>query len=117
LSRWHPFLKEFAIKNVTGFRPHLSAVQAHEALQKNIKIADAAQPCAVLWFGEIMLRRLYRELGYSSMRAYALEELDFSSTRAGDFMRLARSSRWQIKTMKSSGCKLRSKTAANTWCG
>jgi len=50
---------------------------------------DQARHCAVLWFGEIMQRKLYRELGFSTMHAYAVEELGFSLTRAGDFMRLA----------------------------
>jgi len=49
---------------------------------------DQARHCAVLWFGEIMQRELYRELGFSTMHAYAVEELGFSLTRAGDFMRL-----------------------------
>lgn len=66
------------------------ANQAHVALQKSVEIRDRAQHCAVLWFGEIMRRELYRELGYSTMRAYAPDALGFSATRAGDFMRLAR---------------------------
>ena len=36
-----------------------------------------------------MPRELYRDLGYSTMRAYAMEDLGFSSTRDGDFRRLA----------------------------
>jgi len=66
-----------------------SADQAHHALKNCVKVMDQAQHCAVLWFGDIMSRRLFRELGYSTMRAYAMQELGFSSTRAGDFMRLA----------------------------
>lgn len=71
------------------FRAGTSATHAHQALKKCVEIINQTQQCAVLWFGEIMARQLYRELGYSTMRAYALEELGFSSTRAGDFMRLA----------------------------
>ena len=37
-----------------------------------------------------MRRELYRKLGYSTMRAYALDALGFSATRAGDFIRLAK---------------------------
>jgi 5-methylcytosine-specific restriction endonuclease McrA len=44
----------------------------------------------VLWFGEVMRRRLYRDLGYSSINQYALTELGFSTSRTGDFIRLAR---------------------------
>ncbi len=45
---------------------------------------------AVLWFGEIMRRGLYRKLGYSSINQYARTELKFSKTRTGDFIQLAR---------------------------
>lgn len=72
------------------FRPGLGAENAHIALKKSIAIMNRAQHCAVLWFGEIMRHKLYRELGFSTMRAYALEELGFSPTRAGDFIRLAK---------------------------
>ena len=76
--------------NMPVFRSGLGASQAHIALKKSVEIMNQAQHCAVLWFGEIMRRELYRELGYSTMRAYALEDLEFSSTKAGDFMRLAK---------------------------
>lgn len=72
-----------------GFQPDFTAHQADDALRKCIATMDRAQHCAVLWFGEIMARHLYRDLGYSTMRAYALEELGFSATRAGDFIRLS----------------------------
>ena len=75
--------------NMPVFQPQCSADQAHKSLQESIKIQDHAQHCALLWFGEIMRRKLYRELNYGSMRAYAMEGLGFSSTRAGDFIRLA----------------------------
>jgi hypothetical protein len=72
-----------------SFRPGSTAAEAHHALHTSLRILDQAQHCAVLWFGEIMRRRLHRELGFSSMRQYATEGLGFSPTRAGDFMRLA----------------------------
>jgi hypothetical protein len=51
---------------------------------------DEAHQCAVLWFGEIMRRRLYRNLGFSTINQYAMQELGFSKSRTGDFIRLAR---------------------------
>jgi hypothetical protein len=51
---------------------------------------DEAHQCAVLWFGDLMHRHLYRELGYSSINQYASQKLGFSRSRAGDFIRLAR---------------------------
>lgn len=79
-----------ANREIPEFRPGLAADQAHLALKTSVAIMNRAQHCAVLWFAEIMRRERYRELGFSRMRAYALEELGFSPTRAGDFVRLAR---------------------------
>ena len=75
--------------NMPEFRPGQGARQAHQALKQSVEIIDRAQHCAVLWFAEIMKRRLFRELGYSSIYQYASEELGFSATRTGDFKRLA----------------------------
>ena len=75
--------------NMPEFRSGQGANQAHIALKKSIEIRDQAQHCAVLWFADIMHRKLHRELGFSTMRAYALEGLGFSPTRAGDFITLA----------------------------
>jgi 5-methylcytosine-specific restriction endonuclease McrA len=75
--------------NIPEFFPGQSAGQAHLALKKSVEILDRAQHCAVLWFAEILKRRLFKELGYSSIYQYAAEELGFSPTRTGDFKRLA----------------------------
>ncbi len=74
--------------NSPEFRPGRSAGQAHIALKQSVEIMDQAQHCAVLWFAEILKRRLFRKLGYSSMNQYASEELGFSVTKTGDFKRL-----------------------------
>ena len=73
-----------------SFAPGLPAREADLALKSASATEEAARKCAVLWFGEILGRGLYRELGYSSMPAYARAELGYSETRIGDFMRLAR---------------------------
>ncbi len=75
--------------NMPEFRPGRSAGQAHQAMKQSVAIMDRAQHCAVLWFGEIMKRGLFRDLGFSSIYQYASEELGFSTTRTGDFKRLA----------------------------
>jgi 5-methylcytosine-specific restriction endonuclease McrA len=64
------------------------ARDAHRALVDSLAALDHARQCAVLWFGDIMRRGLFRELGYSSMNQYAREGLGFSRTRTGDFIRL-----------------------------
>ena len=71
------------------YEPGHGAHQAHESLKQCVQVMDRAQHRAVLWFGEIMKRRLYEDLGYSSIYQYASEELGFSVTRTGDFKRLA----------------------------
>lgn len=75
--------------NMLEFHHGQNAGQAHLALKRSVEIMDRAQHCAVLWFAEILKRRLFRELGYSSMNQYAAEELGFSVTKTGDFKRLA----------------------------
>ena len=75
---------------LTPFAPGQSARAADLALKSATQAESAARQCAVLWFGEIQERGLYRELGYSSMPQYARVELGFSETRISDFMRLTR---------------------------
>ncbi len=72
------------------YRPQQSASQAHIALKQAVLTMDQARHCAVLWFADILARRLYTQLGYASIQLYASKELGFSSTRTGDFVRLAR---------------------------
>ena len=76
--------------NATRFESHKSARFADAALKNSVRALEQAQQCAVLWFGEIMRRKLYRKLGYSSINQYAQIELKFSKTRTGDFVHLAR---------------------------
>jgi len=40
-------------------------------------------------FGEILRRKLYRDLGYSSIQAYAAESLGFTPSKTSQFVRLA----------------------------
>jgi 5-methylcytosine-specific restriction endonuclease McrA len=72
------------------FEPRKSADFAHRALTRSIRAEEQARQCAVLWFGEIMKRRLYRDLGYSSINQYARRALGFSKTRTGDYVQLAK---------------------------
>ncbi len=65
-----------------------SAVDVHESLRRSLAALEEARQCAVLWFGEVMSRRLYLELGYSSINQYAKVELGFSKSRTWDFVRL-----------------------------
>jgi len=67
-----------------------SAANVDASLCSSLAAAEEAHQCAALWFGDLMHRHLYRELGYSSINQYASQKLGFSRSRAGDFIRLAR---------------------------
>jgi hypothetical protein len=75
---------------MTPFLPDQSANTAHIAMKSALKSMESAKQCAVLWFGEILERKLYLALGYSSINQYAKVELGFSSSRTGDFIQLCR---------------------------
>ena len=69
--------------------PDQPAAAVHAFLQRSLAVMDDAHQCAVLWFGEVMNRRLFRDLGHSSINQYADQELGFSKSKVGDFIRLA----------------------------
>lgn len=71
------------------YRQGLSADAADAALRQALEALQRADQCAVLWFAEIANRKLYRELGYSSIHQYASEALGFSRSRTYRFLRLA----------------------------
>jgi 5-methylcytosine-specific restriction endonuclease McrA len=68
----------------------LPAAEVHARLLAALERLQRAERNAVLWFAEIDRRRLYRDLGYSSIQAYASEKLGFSSGKTYQFIRLAR---------------------------
>jgi len=72
------------------FQANQSASEANRAMKLAVNTLTQARHCAVVWFAEIVTRKLYRDLGYSSIYQYAEMELEFSSTRTGDFLRLAK---------------------------
>jgi len=74
-----------AVAFVSGQSP----ARVHASLRRSLVALEEAQQCAVLWFGEVMKRRLYRDFECSSMNQYAVRELGFSQSRARDFVRLA----------------------------
>ena len=73
-----------------SFVSNQSSARAHQNLKQSLQAMEHSQQCAVLWFGEIMRRRLFRAYGHSSINQYAVRELGFSKSRTDDFVRLAR---------------------------
>ncbi|RKZ19412.1 hypothetical protein DRQ50_02045, partial [bacterium] len=69
-----------AVAFVSGQSP----ARVHSSLRRSLAALEEAQQCAVLWFGEVMRRRLYRDFECSSMNQYAVRELGFSQSRARD---------------------------------
>ena len=76
---------------MSDFQSGLTADQAHARLRDSLQALQHAEKNAVLWFDEIRRRRLYRQLGYSSIHAYAAERLGFSKSRCSQFIRLTES--------------------------
>ncbi len=72
------------------FYPNQTATEAHKSLISALEIKDAAHQCSLDWFGEIFDRKLYRELGFSSINQYAKDALGFSRTKVGDYIKLTR---------------------------
>ena len=89
---------------MTEFTIGLSATAAHSALESAIKTMDDAKQNAVLWFGDILQRKLYQELGYATMGQYATQALGFSPARASDFMNICR----KLKKLPKLAAKLES---------
>jgi hypothetical protein len=72
------------------FQTNQPAAKVHASLRNSLATLEEAHQCSVWWFGEVMRRRLFRDLGHSSINQYAIQELDFSKSRADDFIRLAK---------------------------
>jgi len=73
--------------HVSG-RFSISAAEIHTRLETVLTELQRAEKNAVLLFGEILRRKLYRDLGYSSIQAYAAESLGFTPSKTSQFVRL-----------------------------
>ncbi len=54
-----------------SYSPDQPAPKVHASLRNSLVALDDAHKCAVLWFGEIIRRRLFRDMGHSSINQYA----------------------------------------------
>jgi hypothetical protein len=66
----------------------LAATEVDHRLRTALHELQLAERNAVLWFGEVLKRKLFRELGFSSIYQYAGEALGFSPPRTAQFLRL-----------------------------
>ncbi len=67
-----------------------TARQIDTTLKSALRKIEENKKCALFCFEEIMDRKLYRDLGYSSIYLYAKIELEFSDSRTGDYLNLCR---------------------------
>ena len=67
---------------MSHFRLGSSASSADASLKSALHRWDRAEGHAVLWFSEMEERKLYLNLGFSSIHQYASEALGFSSNTA-----------------------------------
>nr|MEE4267996.1 HNH endonuclease [Candidatus Krumholzibacteria bacterium] len=68
----------------------LPAAETHRHLKAADRAMEEAKQNALLWFGEIVARRLFQDLGYGTVLAYAREELGWSRSKAYDFINITR---------------------------
>jgi len=83
-------MKEVPMQSLPEFRPGQPAQKVDFELRTALKIKDAAHQCSLDWFGEILNRKLFKELGYSSINQYACNELNFSHSKIGHYISLTR---------------------------
>ena len=72
------------------FHPGQPARKVNSQLKSALEIKDKAHQSSLDWFGEILHRKLYLELGYSSVNQYAMTELGFSLAKTGHYISLTR---------------------------
>jgi hypothetical protein len=72
------------------FQANQSPEKVDSELKLALKIKDQAHQCSLDWFGEILNRKLYKELGFSSINQYAKKELGFGSSKIGDYIKLTK---------------------------
>jgi hypothetical protein len=75
----------------TIYRPGLAAAEVHDRLRRSVADLRAAERNAVLWFADVLSRRLYRDLGYATIHHYATDALGFSKAKISQFIRLSAS--------------------------
>ena len=78
------------MQSLNKFQSNQPAEKVNFQLKAALEIKDKAHQCSLDWFGEIFHRKLYLELGYSSVNLYATTELGFSSSKTGHYISLTR---------------------------
>jgi 5-methylcytosine-specific restriction endonuclease McrA len=77
-----------AVRN-PATRATLSAREVHDRLCTALSELQRAERSAVLWFAEIVRRKLYRDLGYASVHQYAELALGWGKSKTSQFLHLS----------------------------
>jgi hypothetical protein len=88
-SRSSPESSATAPKSYDRSTHLLPAAEVHSRLTVALQVLQRAERNAVLWYAEVLRRKLYRDLGYASIQAYSSEALGFSRSKTCQFIRLA----------------------------
>jgi hypothetical protein len=83
----------------TIYRPGLPAADVHDCLRRSVADMRTAERNAVLWFAEVLNRKLYRDLGFATIHHYAADALGFSKAKTSQFIRLA-ASLWTLPKLR-----------------
>ncbi|MCP4292221.1 MAG: HNH endonuclease [bacterium] len=78
------------MQNLSKFRLNQPAKKVDQELKTALQIKDLAHQCSLDWFGEIYNRKLFRDLGFSTVNQYAREGLGFSNSKTGHFITLTK---------------------------
>ena len=78
-------------KNARKKRALLPAHEVHRRLKEALAELQRAERNAVLWFAEVVGRKLYMDFGYSSIHQYSEIELGFGMSKTSQFLRLSES--------------------------
>lgn len=70
------------------FRPDLPARDVDRHLRASLQELQRIERNTVLWFADVLRRKLYRDLGYGSMHQYARVALGFGPAKTSQFIRL-----------------------------
>ncbi len=71
-----------------SFVPGLPARQVDRCFARTVRESERVQRNLVLWFADLVRRRLYLELGYTSIYAYSFERHGFSRSRCAQLLRV-----------------------------
>jgi 5-methylcytosine-specific restriction endonuclease McrA len=72
------------------YRSGCTALEVDRSLKRTAAVYTEARRHTLLWFHEVLSRRLYTEFGHASMLQYATQRLGFTKNRTWQFLRLAR---------------------------